>query len=273
MLKLNPRLGLAVLLSIGLGLTACTTSPTTTAAPSTAGVVSTATSAPAATAQPTATATAEPVKQALSKSIRLDPALASDADSMMLNGYVYETLVREQNNLPQPGLAAAWTVSDDGLDYIFHLRPGVVFHNGTPLNADVVTANFSRWFDRDNPLHGNGDYTAWLTVFKGFRGETDADGRPRSTFDGIEKVDNLTVLIHLNRQDPDLLANLSLSNFSIIDPALLTVQGDKFGTSAETANGTGPYFVSVWDAGNLVLQPNRAYWGEPVTNDLQFELK
>lgn len=269
--KFNARLSFIVLLLIGLGLSACTTPPTDVA--STAGVAPTATTASTVAPEPTLAPTAAPEKPTVSKSIRLDPALASDADSLMLSSYIYDSLIQMQNGQPRPALATTWTASDDGLDYILRLRPGVFFHNGSPLNADVVVANFNRWFDRDHPLHGKGAYNAWLTAFKGFRGETDADGRPKSTFDGIEKVDNLTVLLHLTRQDPDLLANLSLPNFSIIDPALLTVQGDKFGTSTDNTNGTGPYFVSFWDSGNLTLAPYQNYWGEKADTELSFELK
>ena len=41
-----------------------------------------------------------------------------------------------------------------GLTYTFHLKPGVKFTDGTPLNAQAVVDNFDYW---TNPKTGNGD--------------------------------------------------------------------------------------------------------------------
>src|SRR5437762_8164622 len=119
----------------------------------------------------------------------------------MVNGYLYEGLVKMESGSPAPALATAWIISEDGLDYIFNLRPGVAFQDGSPLNADAVIANFNRWFDQEDALRGAGAYTAWQNAFLGFKGEVDENGSPKSSFDGIEKVNDLTVLVHLNRPD------------------------------------------------------------------------
>ena len=42
-------------------------------------------------------------------------------------------------------LAETWEVSDDGLVYTFHLRDGVTFHDGTPLDAEVVKNNLDAY--------------------------------------------------------------------------------------------------------------------------------
>src|SRR5437667_247082 len=44
----------------------------------------------------------------------------------------------------EPALADRWTASRDGRRYVFHLRAGVKFHNGTPLTAAAVRASFLR---------------------------------------------------------------------------------------------------------------------------------
>src|SRR5437762_12525217 len=77
----------------------------------------------------------------------------------MVNGYLYEGLVKMESGSPAPALATSWIISEDGLDYIFNLRPGVVFQDGSPLNADAVIANFNRWFDQKDALRGAGAYT------------------------------------------------------------------------------------------------------------------
>jgi ABC-type transport system substrate-binding protein len=210
----------------------------------------------------------------VSKDIRLDPAIAEDDDSLLVSGYIYENLVQLEDDIPSPALATSWVVSEDGLDYIFYLRPGVTFHDGTPLNADAVIANFNRWFDPEDPLRGTvGTYDAWENVFLGFKGETGEDGSATSTFDGIEKIDDLTVLAHLSRQDPTFLLNLTLVYFGIASPTALASSGDDYGTQAGSAVGTGPCYVSEWTDESLTLLPNPDYWGEQPGEGLEFPLR
>jgi peptide/nickel transport system substrate-binding protein len=243
--------GVCVIL-LGLVFVACAT-PTTAPLP-------TKTEVP----QPEDTPVPTELPQSVSKDILLDPALAADDDSVLINGYIYEGLVKLEKDAPVPALALSHTVSDDGLHYTFNLRPGVVFHDDTPLTADVVLANFNRWFDPDDPLHGSTTYAGWKDVFLGFKGEVNADGVPVSFFDGIEKADDLTVLIHLNREMPDLLDKLSQPAFALSSPGALA-KGD--------AAGTGPYLVGEQTGQKLVLQPNADYWGAVPGEALEFALK
>lgn len=231
--------------------------------------------APAATTVPTTEeqAAASPTPSVVSDGIRLDPAIVDDPDALLVSGYIYEGLVRLESDIPAPALATSWTVSDDGLDYIFFLRPGVTFSDGTPLDADAVIANFNRWFDPQSPLRGGGSYTAWERIFLGFNGETNADGTPKSFFDGIEKVDDLTVLIHLHRAEPAFLFNLTLVYFGIANPTALAAEGPLYGTPAGSAIGTGPYVLAEWTNEQIVLSPNPNYWGTPAEAGQVFPLR
>jgi len=207
----------------------------------------------------------------IAKDILLDPANAADADSLFVLGYLYEGLVKLENDALAPALAESWSVSDDGLDYIFHLRPNLAFHDGTPVNADAVIANFNRWFDKDDPAHGDGAYAAWASIFGGFKGETGDAGQPKSVFDGAEKVDDYTVLIHLAQPDAKFVAKLVNPAFSIASPAAFGAEG--FGTSTGKAAGTGPYKLSAWDDTGLTLEPFAAYWNGAQTDTLVFPFK
>ncbi|MCX7366118.1 MAG: ABC transporter substrate-binding protein, partial [Alphaproteobacteria bacterium] len=52
----------------------------------------------------------------------------------------------------KPGLAEKWEqAADDKKTWIFHLRKGVKFHDGTDFNADVVIWNLERIFNKDSP--------------------------------------------------------------------------------------------------------------------------
>ena len=207
----------------------------------------------------------------ISKELSLDPANATDADSLMVIGYVYEPLFKVEGDTVAPVLAESYTVTDDGLDYIVVLRKGVTVHDGSPFNADAVIANFDRWFKTDNSAHGSAEYAAWVSNFGGFQGEMNADGKPKSNVDGIEKVDAYTVLIHLNAPDSQFLAKLANPAFSMVSPAALGAAG--FGTATGKSAGTGNYQIASWSDTGLTLEPYAGYWGTPATDALELPFK
>ena len=53
-----------------------------------------------------------------------------------------------------PGLATEWHVNpDDHKEWIFTLRQGVKFHDGTDFNADAVIFNLDRTFNPKSPVY------------------------------------------------------------------------------------------------------------------------
>ena len=199
-------------------------------------------------------ATKEPAagNPASNTDLQLDPANANNENARAAAGYLYESLVAAQDGKAVGALAESWSVSDDGLDYIFNLRPGVSFHDGTSLNVDAVIANFDRWFDPANPRRGAGKFAAWASAFNGFKGETAEDGKAKSQYDGIEKVNELTVLVHLNTPDPEFLGKIADPAFSIVSPAILNAgSGD---------GGTNMYKFAGKNGSSLTLVPFAGYW-------------
>ncbi len=67
----------------------------------------------------------------------INPALATDQVSLYATGAVYAPLFNADPNtgLPVPALAT-WEVSDDGLQYTFTLKEGVVWSDGTPITSN-----------------------------------------------------------------------------------------------------------------------------------------
>ncbi|TAK14040.1 MAG: hypothetical protein EPO32_03270 [Anaerolineae bacterium] len=274
---MTPRIGMKLLTLCVLAafvLAACGQGEEPTTAPVDSG------GAPAAATQPAASSgggsVSAPVAMdlAIPADVRFDPALATDADAAVLevSRYVYDRLVQDQNGQIVEGLARAWSVSDDGLTYEFNLRANAAFADGTPVSTDVVMANFNRWFDPENALHGpdSSVYQAWVQYFVGFRNEFTEDEVPVSLFDGIEKVDDLNFLLHLNVPIDNFLNILALPQFSILNPAALTAQGDSYGTQDGVVDGSGAYLVDSWDEDGLLLVPNGLYWGPAASDSLLF---
>jgi oligopeptide transport system substrate-binding protein len=78
----------------------------------------------------------------------LDPAFIADAGDVQLLLQLYAGLTRlDEQGRPYPSLAQSWDVSDDELTYTFHLRPGLRFSDGSPLDASDVRRSWLRLLD------------------------------------------------------------------------------------------------------------------------------
>lgn len=75
-----------------------------------------------------------------------DPHVATGYAPQWMFRNTYDALVRVVNNPPetQPGLAKSWTMSDDGLTYVFELNEAAKFHDGNPVMAKDVEYSFAR---------------------------------------------------------------------------------------------------------------------------------
>ena len=102
----------------------------------------------------------------------LDPATALEGPVSVIARQMFDTLVqyREVTSDIEPGLAAQWSVSRDGLVWTFRLRDGVRFHDGTVLTAQHVVESLDRRApaERSPRAHperggaaGAGDARAW----------------------------------------------------------------------------------------------------------------
>jgi ABC-type transport system substrate-binding protein len=221
-----------------------------------------------------------PEGMTLSADITLDPAIVAldDEDSLLVSSMVYEGLMRQlDDGSIAPGIASSCEPSDDELSYLCSLRLDALFRDidVTPITADVVLENFNRWHDPSHPLHGADSdvYQGWLKYFLGFNGEVDADGEQVSLFDGIEKVDNSTVLIHLFEPMPDFLEVLASPHFSILNTETLKSEGVSYGTMDGSVVSSGPYYVYEWTDTSLTLTPNEIYWGEQPTEEMVYSLE
>src|SRR5262249_60419934 len=69
------------------------------------------------------------------------------------NNLLFDGLTRFDDDTyqPKPDLADSWTISKDGLEYLFKLRRGVVFHDGSPLTAHDVKWSWEVICHKDNP--------------------------------------------------------------------------------------------------------------------------
>ena len=226
---------------------AATTIADTPSAPG-AAQASTATVAPTVAAQPTATAaaTAAPPPQpdvlrvAIPFLSLLNPIRESAYSDLVVGNVCERLLDRNPPGASSPytfKLATALTHSADGLTWTATLRPGVKFHDGTPLTAAEVKGSFLA--------------------------AKDHSGGPPSfaAIASIDTPDDHTVVFHSN--SPLDLALVLANSFGSYIVSAKGLAEDK-ANSAAFDKGldacTGPYTIKSVTADTIVLSVNADYW-------------
>ena len=178
----------------------------------------------------------------------LDPVNTALNASIWYFMSIYDQLVRvgPDGISLVPGLAESWEVSDDALTYTFHLRPNVLFSDGTPMtSADVL---FS-WIRAANDPAQRWTFT--LTALK-----RDAEGQ----VEGLTAPDESTVVVELAQPWAPFLSDVAMFNMSVISEAFAAGNEERLATECM---GTGPFALAEWNQGeSLQLVKNANYWEE-----------
>jgi len=174
----------------------------------------------------------------------MDPHQSVAAVDRQVFQNLYDKLVDINQELEiVPMLATSWTISNGGRTYTFKLRPNVVFHDGTPFNAEAVRYNFERMLDRTfaSPRRSEVLLVERLTI-----------------------VDPLTIQIDLEKPFSPFLAVLSDRAGMMVSPTAARRLGRDF--SREPV-GTGPYkFVEKRPQERVVLERFDRHWDRTAGN-------
>ena len=151
-------------------------------------------------------------------------------------------VVQDADQSFHPHLAESWEEAPDGMQWVFHLRQGVKFHDGEPFNAQAVAT--------------------WLGTFAGTDNEYMV-----AAIDKAEVVDDHTLKLVMKHPEPNLLFNFSSSFMGIPAPKAYAELGDNFGVTE--AIGTGPYKMESFSIGQeTVLVRNEDYtWGSELSQN------
>jgi ABC-type transport system substrate-binding protein len=165
----------------------------------------------------------------------------------------------EKASVVIPGLSTEWAVSpDDKTKWIFKLRPGVKFHDGSDFNADAVVWNVEKVLKQDAPHFDASQVGVTASRMPNLR--------------SARKIDDMTV--ELTTAAPDALLPINLTNLFMASPAQWKKLYDAANATdpkekakqawdafSRNASGTGPWKMDKFvPRERLEVVKNTAYW-------------
>ncbi|KQY49227.1 ABC transporter substrate-binding protein [Agrobacterium sp. 22-3674b3] len=143
-----------------------------------------------------------------------------------------------------PWLAERWEQNDNATEFTLHLKNGVTFSDGTPLDAAAVVANLDIWYagrksEGINPI-----------------------GLFPKTYDHAEAVDASTVKVFFKKPTLGFIPTLGYHGSILISPKTIAQPATQQADLSKTS-GSGPYVVESWKEGDYVkLVKRKDYnWG------------
>ncbi len=186
-------------------------------------------------------------------SLTLDPHAQNEGPTTQVSRQVYEALVTRGLDMSiEPQLATDWKTTDPNT-WIFNLRKGVKFSDGTDMTAKDVVFSILR------AKQPTSDFKEYI-----------------STISDVKEIDNYTVQVRTSKPNPILLNQLSnifiMSKKWSIDFGATVSQnwdGGEETFSATNAMGTGPFKITLREPNTkTVFKRNSNWWGSMKDNSV-----
>lgn len=171
----------------------------------------------------------------------INPILTSGSISATLLDIIFDGLITiDEDGEIKPNLAESWKVSEDALEWIFHLRKGAKFHDGVELTAEDVKFTFEKFIE----------YKEKCAYSRSFR-----------LMDWVATIDPYTIKIYLLKASPSFLSGL---NVGIIPKHLLEKEDLETTRFNYNPVGTGPFKLKSLSEKEIIMEVNKEYFrGKP----------
>ncbi|KAF4325920.1 hypothetical protein G195_000443 [Phytophthora kernoviae 00238/432] len=182
----------------------------------------------------------------------LDPAQAKDSQTNTVLKFLYEGLVRiGADGKEAPGVAKDWTISEDGLKYVFNLNPDAKWSNGDAITAE----DFVRSWERALKPETASPYAYQLYYIKGAEGYNLSKDE---TYKGVKATDEHTLEVTLENPTPYFLGLTAFYTYYPVHKSADT--NDKFFTDYKNMIVNGPFTMDQYAKGQkIVVKKNEGY--------------
>ncbi len=182
----------------------------------------------------------------------VDPVTMYDGSAIAIVQLVADYLIWLENDFSlTPRLAEKWAAEDGDKRWVFTLRAGVTFSDGTPLDATAVKASFDRLLD---PAQDSAALAAFKSVLSA---------------GGVSTRDASTVVFTLDRAFSDFPFLVSAGNYNAV-----ILKPDYAGAFTDHAIGTGPFLLGRYDPSTgATFTRNPKYWqpGKPYLDGVEIK--
>ena len=190
-----------------------------------------------------------------------DPATEHDSGDKRL----YSGLVSLDTNLNLvPELAASWDISPDGTVYTFHIRTNAKFHDGRAVVAQDVIYSWER------AVKPATQSDTVLTYLGDIVGVAQMQAGTADHISGLKAIDDHTLQVTIDAAKPYFLYKLTMPVAFVLDQKNVESGANWY----RTPNGTGPYKLTRWDTGQLMVYTANQdfYLGAPSIPQIVVEL-
>jgi len=186
----------------------------------------------------------------------LDPAKTTALAESIPELHLFEGLTRlDRDNVPQPALAERWDISPDGKTYVFHLRPGIRWSDGTPITAADFEYSWKRVADS-----ATASENAYM-MFPIVNAEAFSKGEAAADDMGVTAVDDRTLRVTLKNPTAYFLNLTAFHCYYPVPRRLVEEKPDTWAADAEGMIGCGPFVIKKWiHSSEITFEKNPQYW-------------
>nr|WP_051861107.1 ABC transporter substrate-binding protein [Xenorhabdus bovienii] len=196
-----------------------------------------------------------------SEPVSLDPHKSdSSSEFDILHDFFERMVAIDKKDKIIPALAERWETNDNKT-WVFHLRKGIKWSDGSPITAHDVVFSWRRMVTPDT-ISPYGSYLVQATVVNAY---DVLSGKKKPEELGVKALDDATIEVTLGRPKADLLQMMAHPVMSPISEKVIRKYGNKW-TQPEFFVSNGPFKLSEWIVNEKIVGVrNSYYWDDKHT--------